>query len=194
MYLVLSLLLLTVYLVRRWMASRNLPGGPPSIPFLGKLRSKDICSDKNWRVALFSGSLPFLDGKGVKGFTDPTMSKYGKVAKIDVGPFLTFYVINDFTLAKELFAKDITANRNPGFYHKFVRGDNGQELGIINTSGKRWTEQRRFALRSLKDFGFGRKSKPQWRTAFPGGNLYISCFRSGLCYSGRGRGTDSDLY
>ncbi len=30
--------------------------------------------------------------------------------------------------------------------------------GVIGTSGQYWIEQRRFMLKSLKDFGFGRAS------------------------------------
>ena len=37
-----------------------------------------------------------------------------------------------------------------------VRGSNGVVYGIINTGGRVWQEQRRFALQKLKDFGFGR--------------------------------------
>lgn len=33
--------------------------------------------------------------------------------------------------------------------------DNG---GIVFTHGQQWTEQRRFALKTLRDFGFGKKS------------------------------------
>ena len=31
-------------------------------------------------------------------------------------------------------------------------------LGIIHTEGEHWSTQRRFSLKTLKDFGFGRKS------------------------------------
>ncbi len=30
--------------------------------------------------------------------------------------------------------------------------------GLVYSSGSEWSEQRRFALRTLKDFGFGKKS------------------------------------
>ena len=31
-------------------------------------------------------------------------------------------------------------------------------MGITNSNGPRWTEQRRFALKHLRDLGFGTKS------------------------------------
>ena len=39
-----------------------------------------------------------------------------------------------------------------------IRGTNGRSLGIINTEGNVWSEQRRFALKHLKNLGFGRKA------------------------------------
>ena len=30
--------------------------------------------------------------------------------------------------------------------------------GIVFTHGKQWTEQRRFALKTLRDFGFGKSA------------------------------------
>ena len=44
------------------------------------------------------------------------------------------------------------------WFHSHIRGDNGRHLGIINTEGQTWTNQRRFALKELRDLGFGRKS------------------------------------
>ena len=35
---------------------------------------------------------------------------------------------------------------------------NGKNLGIINTDGQQWTNQRRFSLKQLRDLGFGKKS------------------------------------
>ena len=44
------------------------------------------------------------------------------------------------------------------FFHDYVRGENGKNLGIINTDGQQWTNQRRFSLKQLRDLGFGKKS------------------------------------
>ena len=50
--------------------------------------------------------------------------------------------------------------RNKNYSEKWwmrnVRGSNGVVYGIINTGGRVWQDQRRFALQKLKDFGFGR--------------------------------------
>ena len=40
-----------------------------------------------------------------------------------------------------------------------MTGDNkSHNPGVIGTSGQYWREQRRFLLRNLKDFGFGKAS------------------------------------
>ena len=70
----------------------------------------------------------------------------------------TFIIINDFQLAKELFAKNEFSARLQTVWHRYVRGHKGRNLGIVNTSGEVWQEQRRFALKHLRDLGFGRRS------------------------------------
>ena len=42
--------------------------------------------------------------------------------------------------------------------HKFIGNNTQQGQGIIHSRGLHWAAQRRFALKTLKDFGFGKKS------------------------------------
>merc|ERR1712133_109038 len=75
-----------------------------------------------------------------------------------LGP-LKINVLNDFDLVKDLFGREEFSARNSGKYlqnHKFIGGKTPQ--GIIHTNGLHWAVQRRFALKTLKDFGFGKKS------------------------------------
>ena len=44
------------------------------------------------------------------------------------------------------------------WFHTNVRGTKGRVLGIINTEGEVWSNQRRFSLKQLRDLGFGKKS------------------------------------
>ena len=48
--------------------------------------------------------------------------------------------------------------RRKTWWHSNIRGHNGRYLGVIENDGNVWTVQRRFALKQLKDLGFGRKS------------------------------------
>eukprot|EP00095_Tigriopus_kingsejongensis_P011335 snap_masked-scaffold1422_size42147-processed-gene-0.1 protein:Tk11335 transcript:snap_masked-scaffold1422_size42147-processed-gene-0.1-mRNA-1 annotation:"cytochrome p450 2aa2" len=103
------------------------------------------------------GAIPFMDKTGVGALLDEQLRKYGKIARVDLGR-LRFFVINDFGTAKDLFNRDITSNRPVSWLHKYLKGFNGKICGIIHASGATWREQRRFALKNLRDFGFGRKS------------------------------------
>ena len=73
----------------------------------------------NWYLL---GSLPWLSMK--RGFYDwaltPDVIKH-KAAFIQIGPRIKIYVINDFEMVKELFAKDIFSYRNPIEFHKVHR-------------------------------------------------------------------------
>ncbi len=66
-------------------------------------------------------------------------------------------MINDFALAKDLYKRDSCCARDDGWWTRNVRGSNGHAKGIVNTDGKLWQEQRRFALQKLRDFGFGNR-------------------------------------
>ena len=57
-----------------------------------------------------------------------------------------------------MFGREEFSGRISGQYmkkHKFI---GGTPQGILHTTGLHWAVQRRFALKTLKDFGFGRKS------------------------------------
>ena len=116
----------------------NLPPGPFALPLIG--------------------SIPFLKGKGgpVGWMVDKSLYKYGKdFCTIWMGT-IPFIWIQDFNLAKELFAKDEFSDRLNLWYFKNVRGSHGRTLGISWESGRFWNEQKRFALKHLRDLGFGK--------------------------------------
>lgn len=113
----------------------SLPPGPPVMPILG--------------------SLPFLSaGCSSASFTSPDMAKYGPLVSVWLGSRL-FILVQDFKLCKEMFGGDHVAGRTNVHYKRETRGSNGRILGIIHTNGDFWKDQRRFVLRSLKNFGFG---------------------------------------
>ena len=59
-------------------------------------------------------------------------------------------------LAKELFNRDEFSDRPKSYHDSYIRGMEGETLGIAATTGMFWQEQRRFTLKHLKDLGFGR--------------------------------------
>ena len=68
--------------------------------------------------------------------------------------FLSFVAMEFFDLLKNM----CTSGRPKHYWHEHVKGYNGINMGITNSNGPRWTEQRRFALKHLRDLGFGTKS------------------------------------
>ena len=52
----------------------------------------------------------------------------------------------------------VLIGRRKTWWHSNIRGHNGRHLGIIENDGGDWSVQRRFALKQLKDLGFGKKS------------------------------------
>ena len=135
--LVLAITIFLAIFFRRKNKSK-LPPGPPCLPILG--------------------CLPFVNTKkGIFSWTlDHAVTKH-KLATVMLGPKKIF-VINDFKLAKELFGKEEFSGRGVSNFHLTHKSFNGKPQGIVNTEGKHWVTQRRFSLKTLKDFGFGKQS------------------------------------
>lgn len=67
-------------------------------------------------------------------------------------------VINDFKLIHEALKRDEFLGR-PDFQSWTLRNGGFKNRGLLFTDGtNNWREQRRFALRTLRDFGFGKHS------------------------------------
>jgi hypothetical protein len=65
-------------------------------------------------------------------------------------------VINGYEATKEFYSKDDFPHRPHLILTSYRWG--GRMLGVFFSSGRLWQEQRRFALRHLRDFGFGKTS------------------------------------
>ena len=65
-------------------------------------------------------------------------------------------IIQNFNLAKDLFAKEEYCGRALDYHENYIRGSNGTSLGIVKSEGTIWQEQRRFTVKNLKDLGFGK--------------------------------------
>ncbi|TRY72026.1 hypothetical protein TCAL_09973 [Tigriopus californicus] len=106
-------------------------------------------------------ALPFI-GHGYKLGSNIVESyhkfrgKYGDIFGLFLGPSRVV-VLNDFDSIQESGFHDDFLDR-PSFLPgmKGTLSDGG-EPGVIFSKGKQWSEQRRFALRTLRDFGFGKQ-------------------------------------
>ena len=98
-----------------------------------------------------------LGKRGAGAAVQEQWHKFQKMYTLFMGP-VVIVVINDYKLTKELFAKEEFSGRPINYLFTNIKGFNGHKRGIITTDGHTWTHQRRFALKQLRDLGFGRKS------------------------------------
>lgn len=133
-----------------------------------------LCVSKNWKYSHLPSPgycLPIIGHvhklMGEESKKDPigslwnlykTCSKNGMLYLSSFNLKIIF--VGDFETVKEIF-------NHPDFQDRMIpqlKSHNDEDrmntsketLGVIQSEGKIWTEQRRFALRTLRDFGFGK--------------------------------------
>ena len=90
-----------------------------------------------------------------------TRKRYGDVFSVDITSFRQIMVCDLATL-REMLSLEVFSGRGRPMANGIeifarLRGGNGS-LGLIISEGEEWKEQRRFAIRHLRDFGFGKSS------------------------------------
>ena len=112
------------------------------------------------------GSMYKLGSDPLKGVSK-LRKMYGDIFSLNLGNDYLVYVC-DFETMEKIGKMDVFTTRQ-NIYEKETAAkiihwcrhedpDPGVNHGIVNNDGQSWSEQRRFALRHLKDFGFGRSA------------------------------------
>ncbi|KAK3083803.1 hypothetical protein FSP39_003408 [Pinctada imbricata] len=134
-----ALVLTIVFIFLSWLwektrREKQWPPGPPTIPFVGNL---------NINMADLLTEFKKL------------RQQYGDVYSLVLGS-QTVIVVNGLDTLKELFIKhgDVVSNRSDSIIISKI----SEYKGIAGSSGSLWKEHRTFALSTLRDFGFGRRS------------------------------------
>ncbi|CAL8148701.1 unnamed protein product [Orchesella dallaii] len=129
------LLALTLYIFYKKRKAKNsaYPPGPPGLPIIGNL--------------LQLGNVPH---KKMMEWS----KQYGKIYSMHLGAEHCI-VLNDPKIIKELL-NDISTTGRPGNPVSLAVSEG--RYGIVNAEGKPWEAQRRFVLRTLRDFGFAKRS------------------------------------
>ncbi len=93
-----------------------------------------------------------------KGFKT-LAQKYGPIVGIQLGETLTV-VVASYDLIRDACEHEDFVARPAYPANEEVRGTSGKDglPGVILSSGQTWVEQRRFALKKLRDFGMGKNS------------------------------------
>lgn len=121
---------------------------------LRKLQSKNLKEIPGPRAWPFFGNLLQLkDGPSKQIFK--WSQEFGKVFRIKLGNRKVI-IISDPKLSKEVFSDVQTTGRESLPF--LVMYQSIPKLGLFMSQGERWEVHRRFFLRHLRDFGFGKSS------------------------------------
>jgi len=140
MIIVLMLIVIIFFLLNlREPKLKNFPSGPRNLPIIGSLLSVgfDLKSAfRRWR------------------------EQYGPIVGFKLGN-QTSVVISDFDMLTEAFKDDRFSGRPSNLqevFSAFFTKDKNEKSsgGIVFSHGDHWREQRRFAMRTLKEFGVGK--------------------------------------
>ena len=136
--LVVTFVVLFLILKQKNRLPKNFPPGPPTLPFIGNVHQVGYDLKKafnNWRKI------------------------YGSVVGFQLGSQVSV-VISDFEILSEIFKDDRYSGRPENlqevFSAFFGKGNEKSTGGIVFSHGAHWKEQRKFASRTLKDFGVGK--------------------------------------
>ncbi len=138
-------ILTTIFFVFWWWTNKdrwypeNFPNGPRlPLPLIGD----------SWHL-----------GTDVPKGLNNLVAKYGPIVGLQMGEKLTV-VLATFDLIQEACGREEFLGRPGSTGPQEVRGTSGRDgvAGVLSSSGQTWVEQRRFALRKLRDFGMGKTS------------------------------------
>ncbi|RZC40009.1 cytochrome P450 303a1 [Asbolus verrucosus] len=129
---------LLIYLDTR--KPKNYPPGPKWLPIIG---SALTVAEKRKRTGYLYKATAELS------------EEYGPVIGLKVGKDLVVVVYGQQAIREFLSSEDL-AGRPTGIF--FEMRTWGERRGVLLTDTEYWQEQRRFILRQLREFGFGRKN------------------------------------
>lgn len=162
-----ALLGLLIYRFYRYLFERpsaNFPPGPPRLPLLG--------------------GYPFLLALNFhhlhKAAARLSQLYKSKLIGLYLGP-LPAVIVNDYETIKEVLTRSDFDGR-PDLFMARLRDEHYQRRGIFFTDGDSWREQRRFFLKTLHNFGFGRRSPDAEADIQAGLEDVISLLRDGPKY------------
>jgi methyl farnesoate epoxidase/farnesoate epoxidase len=89
---------------------------------------------------------------------------YGPVGGLYLGKNVGI-IVTGYEALREVFNREDFSHRPKIWQFDFL--SDGKALGVFFSNGHLWKEQRRFVLRNLRDFGFGKSSMESVSIVFP---------------------------
>ncbi|KAB0792386.1 hypothetical protein PPYR_14345 [Photinus pyralis] len=136
--LIVAILGLLAYLDTR--KPKNFPPGPRWYPIIG-------CAWQLSKLRKATGCLAKTTGE--------LAAKYGPVVGVRVGTDRIVFAYG-YDAIHEFTTRDEFNGRPDGIFYRTRTW--GQRRGVLLTDGEFWVDQRKFVLRQLREFGFGKKS------------------------------------
>ncbi|KAL3875520.1 hypothetical protein ACJMK2_033465 [Sinanodonta woodiana] len=107
-----------------------------------------------WHIPLIGNSWKLTADKDIRKSLRRLHKQYGDIYRLYMGPKLVI-IISGYETIKEVFVKrGGEFSDRPDFLLQLI-GDN---QGIASSSGELWTKLRKFTLKTLRSFGFGKTS------------------------------------
>ena len=144
------ILLFCIWIYLNTYIPEKFPPGPPRYPILGSSRYILVEGENGARKSIMHGILKNVE-------------KYGKLFGFYLGSQPSV-VVADYEMMKDLLKREDVSGRPPAYpfneirpgHHTVGKDSQGRNPGVLLSQGRAWREQRRFLLRNLRDFGFGK--------------------------------------
>ncbi|XP_033218260.1 methyl farnesoate epoxidase-like [Belonocnema kinseyi] len=133
--------LLVIKALMDWRRGSNFPPGPKGLPVLGNmLDMKKLLKEKKYFACAFSH----------------LAEKYGPVVGLRLGYAKPFILVSGREAIVEMLSRPEFDGRPDSFSFRYRTM--GVRRGMVFTEEKVWTDHRRFAQKSLKHLGFGKRT------------------------------------
>lgn len=132
---------LIIKILMDWRQETKFPPGPRGLPVLGNILDlKKLLREAKYLSCVYR----------------KLAETYGPIVGLKLGMGDPIILVSGRDAVIEMLSRPEFDGRPDTFSHRFRTM--GQRRGIIFTDGKTWDDNRRFSLKYLKEFGFGKRS------------------------------------
>ncbi|XP_012228843.1 methyl farnesoate epoxidase-like [Linepithema humile] len=138
-FIIICLTIFIIKIVHDWQRPRKFPPGPRGLPIVGNILDLKRLVDK---MKFYSHAWCHL------------ADIYGSIVGLKLGISEPLIIVSGRDAVIEMMSRPEFDGRPNGFIHRHRTG--GKRRGVIFTDGDIWRDQKRFILKTLKEFGYGK--------------------------------------